>query len=418
MGNEQQSTEGGNLQDRELSKEGIIDLLNQEDDEDVKPPKGEEEEKPTVEEEDEEDKEGDEEGEEDKEDKEEIELKDEDEEVETEDKLVTPFRKKELLAKYPKILKEFPYIERSYYRDQQFTETFATPAEAKEAAERLQGLEQFEQEWGRGNIENVITAIKENDKKAYAKLVDNFLPQLEKADPEAHLHVMGGVVKNIILTLARHGKSTDNDELRKAALAINRYFFESDEFVPQPKLSTAKESDEEDDEVESERETWTRERFETSRDDLDTRVENVLKSTITHHIDQKNQMTDYVRKTAIKDSLEEVKNILDQDVTFRKHLDTLWRRAFETGFKKTSLDAIKSAYLSKAKTVLPQVIRKTRAVALKGSGVRVRREAGDEPTTRRGHMPPSRSSSSSTERGHKKLEVPKGMSTLDYLNQD
>jgi hypothetical protein len=227
------------------------------------------------------------------------------------------------------------------------------------------------------------------------------------------LHVVGGVVKNIIISLAREGKQTDNDELRKAALVINRYFFSSDQFTPQPKLS---ESKPEEEEIQNERAEWVRERFDSSRDDLDTRVENVLKSTITHHIDPKEDMTDYVKKTAIKDSLEAVKDHLDRDVPFRKHLDTLWRKAFESNFNKPSLDAIKSAYLSKAKTVLPQVIRRMRNEALKGSGKRVRSEdVGD--TRTKGHMPPSRSSASSESRGHKK-EIPKGITTLEYLSQD
>src|SRR5215831_19879700 len=38
--------------------------------------------------------------------------------------LVTPVRRGEILAKYPNVFKDFPYLEKAYYREQQFTETF------------------------------------------------------------------------------------------------------------------------------------------------------------------------------------------------------------------------------------------------------------------------------------------------------
>ena len=38
---------------------------------------------------------------------------------------MTPVRRKEILAKYPKLFKDFPYLEKAYYREQQFTEVLS-----------------------------------------------------------------------------------------------------------------------------------------------------------------------------------------------------------------------------------------------------------------------------------------------------
>jgi hypothetical protein len=86
MATELPSSSGDNLQDKELSKEGIIDILGEDDDK--KTPDTEEEGEDT-----DTGKEGEDEEDEDK--KEEIELKDDEEkpEEEEEDKLVTPFKK-------------------------------------------------------------------------------------------------------------------------------------------------------------------------------------------------------------------------------------------------------------------------------------------------------------------------------------
>lgn len=38
--------------------------------------------------------------------------------------LTTPVRRKEILKKYPTLFKDFPYLEKAYYREQQFTKYF------------------------------------------------------------------------------------------------------------------------------------------------------------------------------------------------------------------------------------------------------------------------------------------------------
>src|SRR6188508_1980225 len=50
--------------------------------------------------------------------------------------LTTPVRRKEILAKYPKLFKDFPYLEKAYYREQQFTEINPTIEDARVASEK------------------------------------------------------------------------------------------------------------------------------------------------------------------------------------------------------------------------------------------------------------------------------------------
>ena len=66
--------------------------------------------------------------------------------------LMTPVRRKEILAKYPQLFKDFPYLEKAYYRDQQFTEVFPTIQDAKIAVEKATILDRFEQQVVNGGI--------------------------------------------------------------------------------------------------------------------------------------------------------------------------------------------------------------------------------------------------------------------------
>jgi hypothetical protein len=89
------------------------------------------------------------------------------------------------------------------------------------------------------------------------------------------------------------------------------------------------------------------------------------------------------------------------------------------------MDRIKSAYLSKAKTLLPSIIRKSRNEALRGLGKRVRDDDDDNyGKDKRGPLPvgKARSQSTSPQSGKAAKDqarsIPKGMSTLDYLMRD
>src|SRR5262245_34112750 len=92
--------------------------------------------------------------------------------------LVTPVRRKEILAKYPNLFKDFPQLENSYYRDQQFTEMFGTVKDAQAVAEKAETLDKFEGEILDGNIRNVLKAVKEESPNSFLKVVDDWMTTL------------------------------------------------------------------------------------------------------------------------------------------------------------------------------------------------------------------------------------------------
>ena len=111
--------------------------------------------------------------------------------------------------------------------------------------------------------------------------------------------------------------------------------------------------------------------------------------------------------------------LIDNDTRFRTILDRLWEKAFEEDFSRDSLDRIKSAYLSKAKTLLPSVIKKARNDALRGLGKRVKDESEEE-TSKKGPLPVGRTAATSSGKSTKDQakEIPAGMKSLDYLMKD
>lgn len=339
--------------------------------------------------------------------------------------LTTPVRRKEILAKYPKLFKDFPYLEKAYYREQQFTELYPTIQEARTSAEKARVLDNVESQVMSGDITSVLEAAKQEDPEAFYKIADNYLPTLKKVDQQAYYNVLGNVIKDTIITMVNEGRALGDQgaPLQAAANILNQFVFGSQNFTPPKPMSRQVDPTQANREQQIQQENHQRfyQQFESVRDSLQTKADNVLKSTIDQHIDPRGSMTDFVKTHATREALETLDNLIQKDTRFRGLLDKLWEKAASTNFDKESTDRIKSAYLSKAKTLLPSVIKKARNEALKGR--KVSNESDEdtdilEPKARKGPVTPGRSTSPSSGKYKSGKDIPRNMSTLDVLMKD
>lgn len=283
--------------------------------------------------------------------------------TEDEIEVEAPPRKKEILKEYPELFKKFPFLEKMMYRDREITELFGSFDDAKEIAEKSENFNNFESQLLSGNTEEVLRSVKEADNKAFDTIVDDYLPTLAKVDKEAYFHVVGNLNRRLIMEMVQEANDTNNDDLKQAALLVNQFVFGTSKFTAP--ANRVEKKDEKTSEAESERLAFTKERFETARDDLQTRVDNTLRATITDYIDPKGNMSAYVKKNAVADAMKILSGSIASDSSVVKNLDRLWRSAFDSKFSKESLSKIQSFYLSKAKPALKNAILKARAEALK-----------------------------------------------------
>lgn len=386
---------------KELSTDDVVDILNQETDEnpDDKKDKDEETDKTDETKEDEnEEEELEEKKEEDKEEEEEIEIE--------EDKLLVLPRKKEILKAFPELFKKFPEIEKAIYRDRQFTEVFPDVETAKEASEKADTYDSVEEDLGKGDISKIILAVKDSGQEAINRLADDYLETLQKADNEAYLHVISGVIKNAVRALATAGRDNEDEDLLNAARQLNSFMFGKKEFEPHRRLSETRNTESE--KLKQDQENWHNQKFNDARESAMDKVKNRIQSTIDLNIDKKNSMTSYVKKNAVRDAMQLLDSVMSQDRSFQRTIDNLWKEARKGNLSTDKVDRVISAYLTKAKSLLPGVILKAKNEALKGiPGKRVERD-------RSGRLPITGRDSGSRNTNTK--DIPKNMSTLDALN--
>lgn len=343
-------------------------------------------------------------------------LKDDEEPDAEKLELVTPVRRKEILKKYPELFKDFPYLEKAYYREQQYTELLPTLDDAKTAVNKSQTLDRFEADLVKGNVETIFKAVKGEAPNSFAKIIDDLLPAIRRVDPEAFNHILSNTMKHTVASMAIEAKRSNNDQLRQAAAILNQFIFGTSDYKAPTRMSKDEKPDDKQTELERREQEFNKRQFETAKDGLNTKVNNTLRNTIEGNIDPRESMTPYVRKNAVREVSEQLQTLLRGDSRFTTIVDKLWEKAFQKNFSQESLDAIRSAYLSKARTLLPSVIKKARIEALKGMGKRPRtdrtndNEREETNTKREGRSRPSDRSD--------KNKVPTGMSTLDFLNTD
>jgi len=325
-------------------------------------------------------------------------------------------RKKEILKKYPELFKDYPFLEKMMYRDKQWNEIFGSFDDARELADKAEIFSSFESQLLAGNTAEILKEVKETDKKAFDTIVDDYLPTLAKVDKEAYFHVVGNLNRRLIMEMVQEANDTNNDDLKQAALLVNQFVFGTSKFTA-PSNRVEKDKNAEQSEAEQERLNFVKERFESARDDLQTKVDNTLRATISDYIDPKGVMTSYVKKNAVADAMRILSNSIASDSSVVKNLDTLWRAAFNSKFSKVSLGKIQSFYLSKAKGNLKNAILKARSEALKDLQPR-HKETDDEseeesPRPQRKTIPTGRPS-----RPQGKNEMKKGESVTDFFMRD
>lgn len=335
--------------------------------------------------------------------------------------LVTPVRRKEILTKYPQLFKDFPYLEKAYYREQQFTELFPTIGDAKEAQEAVTTLNNFEAEVMQGKTDTILKSVKETSPQAFNKIVDNYLMALKEADEGAYYHVLSNISKNTVIAMVREARASKNEALESAATILNQFLFGTTDFKAPTNLSKEENPQDKTRETEVQRkeQEFNRRQFETSRGELNERVNTTITNSIKNHIDPKNTMTEFVKNAAIREVTEGLQRLVSKDARFTSLVDKMWEAHFKDGFSTKSKDRIRQAFLSKAQTVLPALIKQARYNALKGMGKRVSSEEAAEQPERKGPIASGRPRSQQSSGKIKTAsDIPKGMRTLDFLSTD
>ena len=286
----------------------------------------------------------------------------EDEEEEGEDK---PFEGRPTLTdiktKYPKIFKEFPELREVLFREQKFSENFGSVEEAQEAAVKAQSFNTIEAALLAGDVNPIIQQLGANAPNSLAQVVDNFLPTVMKASQDLYLRATIPVIEQFLFTAYEHGKSTNDANLMRSAQHAANFIFGKPE-IPDPSRRTGNKGPHPaEQKLEEERRTWAETRFREASSEVSAEIDTELESEILKGLDPGKKLSERQRSRLIQDIKDEIDKNLGKDEAFKRQMKGLWTKAGAANYPKDQRASIKSAFLARAKALVPSVRTRLRA---------------------------------------------------------
>lgn len=332
---------------------------------------------------------------------------------------VMPSRK-EMLTKYPKLFKDFPELEKAFYRDRKYTELFPSVKEAESASAKAETWDKLEGDLRNGNIRNVLQSVAETDKNAFYQIVDDILINIKDIDEAAATHLYGGVVKDVIQLMVENGNTEETKHIKTAAQILHQFIFGPRKWEPHQPLGKKREVNPQVDKLTEREREFVKRQFNSARGEISSRVDNTINATIERHIDPKDSMTPYVKTKAVKDVFDAVQEQIKQDKRFQGVLGRLWDNAARKEFDEPSKKAIRDAIITKAKQLLPTALINGRKVALGAGRLKPEQKSEGTPKTQTSHKTgktaaQNRSGGSDKEKAR---AIPKNVSTRDFLLND
>ena len=265
----------------------------------------------------------------------------------------------EIKEKYPTFFKDFPIFRDVVFREIEYTKVFPTIEDAKEANDDSLALSGLRDSVLAGKSEDIYDAINETDKKAAERFAISFLPTLHKKDQTLYSAAVTPLFEN----LCRHLYGSSDENTRNAALVAAQYLFGKDgEAIATGNKTFAKNLTETEDEkgLKEEREKFQLEQYNGFRSNVLLDLSSQRRSLITRGLDPQKVLTDTQKDMLV----ERIEKLVDQqlaaDQSHMSIMNARWLRSKKEGFNTASKEKIVSAYLSRAKQIIPSIRDKER----------------------------------------------------------
>ena len=356
----------------------------EDDVEEEKPAKAAKKEEPEEEEDEVEDEEESDEEESDENETEEDSEEETDEKDEDLDKVVgAPFSGRptyrQVVNKYPKLFKDFPGLRNVFFRERDYSRVYPTVEDAQEAYDQLNTLKAGEQIISNGNPKDFLEVLRDYDANKEAQFVENFLPSLYKTNKPAFETITTPVIQYALRTMHRDAARNGNDNLTNSAVNVYEWLFGTDNIedggTRQP-LPRTQQSDPEKETLKRERDQLLQTRHgefvDGALNTASRKIDGIIKSSLPEEIGG------FEVKSITREVMDRLGAVLRADSAHRSNMDRLIRNGKNEQYSEAARERLSSAFLSRAKLALPEIIKKVKAEALKG-GSKPRKEVPSRP---------------------------------------
>jgi hypothetical protein len=320
-----------------------------------------------------------------------------------------PVDKKALLAKYPKLFKDFPELGNTFQREQKFTELFPTVEDAETASAMAQEYNGVGRKiMVEGDATFLLNQIHRTNPQSFERFTDNFLEGVRRVDRDQYNAICEPVIQNVLRWCYVQGSNHNNENIINSARHLSKLIFgtaQVEELEPRKKPTKSNEPDPERVKLDKERAEFENGRFVAASNEIGESIDDFLRDELSGNIDPSGKMSSYFKRTLIKDIIDGIHNQLKNEPAHGRTMKTLWDRARAANYPGELKTRIKNTYLARAKQILPAVRARVKQEAFR---VGDERPKGDKPKSENGkskHIPVGRalSNTNSSSNGGKKM---------------
>jgi hypothetical protein len=258
---------------------------------------------------------------------------------------------------YPDIFKKHPEVRVAIAEHSQFKNIFTSPKEAQEAADVQDSFATISDALvDRGDFAFLYDEVAKADPAAATRLVKNILPALQEKNRELYYDIIDEPITAFVAAAYSRAKRDGNKNLENSALHFWKTFMGRDGM---PGISQSG-PDPREKEFEDKRRQFETTQYRDSQQTVNGDIMTGLTPLIEREIDPNNKLQPTLRRALIS----ELTRLIDEDLTgdqnHMRRMDRLWANARRASYAKGHTSRIISAYLERAKQVLPKHARKVR----------------------------------------------------------
>jgi len=281
---------------------------------------------------------------------------------------------RQVVDKYPKIFKDFPGLRDVFFRERDYSRVFPTVEDAQESYDQLNTLKAGEQVISNGNPKDFLEILRDYDANKEAHFVEEFLPSLYKNNKPAFEAITTPVIQYALRTMHRDAARNGNDNLTNSAVNVYEWLFGTEDIEsggkrqPLPRTQTGPDPEKENLKRERDQLLSTRhgEFIDGALNSASRKIDGIIKGALPEDVGA------FEVKSITREVMDRLGAVLRADSAHRSNMDRLIRNGKNDAYSEAARERLSSAFLSRAKLALPEIIKKVKSEALGKSGPRAK----------------------------------------------
>jgi len=287
---------------------------------------------------------------------------------------------RQVIDKYPKIFKDFPGLRDVFFRERDYSRVFPTVEDAQESYDQLNKLKAGEQVISNGNPQDFLEVLRDYDANKERQFVGSFLPSLYKNNKPAFEAITSPVIQYAIRSMHRDATRNGNTNLATSAVNVYEWLFGTDDVESSgraPQVPSAPQPDPEKENLKAERDrllnTRHSEFIDVALSSASRKIDSIIKQSLPE------ETSGFEVKSITREVMDQLGAVLRADSAHRSNMDRLIRNGRQDAYSEAARERLSSAFLSRAKLALPEIIKKVKSEALGKGSSKPRKEVPNRP---------------------------------------